>query len=105
MYVCVVEREMTSGELLTQLVVLHARHAEAQRRMVTALKADDLLGLVEASQEQGALCTEQGALLADHVATVMTSMPDLDPAHRERIVYLARQFRDDHLETKKKSAS
>ncbi|MEO5824087.1 MAG: hypothetical protein ABIT71_26570 [Vicinamibacteraceae bacterium] len=95
---------MTSAELLKELVGLHARSTDAQRRMVNALEADDLLGLVEASQAQGALCTEQGALLADYVATVMTNMPDLDPTHRERITYLASQFREDHLDAKKKGA-
>ncbi len=97
---------MTSAVLLEQLVALHEEHAGAHRQMVAALEANDLLGLVDASKRQGSLCSEQGALLADYVATVVTAMPDIDPAYRQRVVDLARQLREEREEheTKKRSA-
>ena len=94
---------MTSAVLLEQLVALQEEHAGAHRQMVAALEANDLLGLVDASKRQGSLCSEQGALLADYVATVVTAMPDIDPAYRQRVVDLARQLRDEH-ETKQRTA-
>jgi hypothetical protein len=94
---------MTSAVLLEQLVALHAEHAAAHRQMVAALEANDLLGLVEASKRQGALCSEQGARLADYVATVVTAMPDIDPAYRQRVNELARHLREEH-ETRTRTA-
>lgn len=87
---------MASEVLLEQLVALHARHAEAHRRLLASLKSNDLLGLVEASRTQGSLCTEQGVLLADYVAAVVSGMPDVDPAYRDRVTQLARQLREGH---------
>jgi hypothetical protein len=85
---------MTPATLLEYLVALHADHGEAHRRMVAALQANDLLGLIEAGRRQGAICTEQGAALADYVATVVTAMPDVDATYREQINELALQLRE-----------
>jgi hypothetical protein len=85
---------MTPAVLLEHLVALHAKHGEAHRRMVDAVQTNDLLGLVTASQQQGALCTEQGALLADYIATVVSAMPDIDASYREQINELALQLRE-----------
>lgn len=95
---------MTSKVLRERLISLHAQHGEAHRRMMAALETDDLLALVQASREQGAICTEQGALLADYVAAVMVQFPDLDPADRERIDHLAGELRNAHLDDQKQKA-
>jgi hypothetical protein len=87
---------MTPALLLERLVALHAEHSEAHRRMVDALKVDDLLALVEASRRQGDICTEQGAVLADYIAAKMTAMPGIDAADRDRLNTLLRQLREDH---------
>jgi hypothetical protein len=87
---------MTSQVLFEQLVALHAEHGDTHRRMLAALEANDLFGLVDASRRQGELCTEQSALLADYVAAVVTATPDLlAPADRERVSELARTLRDE----------
>jgi hypothetical protein len=95
---------MTSKVLLDQLVALHAAHDAAHRRMVAALEADDLLALVDASRQQGALCTEQGSLLADYVATAVAAMPGIDPEYRNRVITLADQLRADHGESQARRA-
>jgi hypothetical protein len=86
---------MTPETLLDRLVALHAKHGEAHRRMVAALHANDLLALVSACREQGALCTEQGAVLADYVAARLAEMQDVDPVDRARVTDLANQLRDE----------
>lgn len=95
---------MTSKSLLDQLVALHAEHGEAHRRMVAALEADDLLGLVDASKQQGALCTEQGSLLADYIATAVAAMPGIDPEYRNRVTTLAKQLRAEHGDSQARRA-
>jgi hypothetical protein len=95
---------MPSAALLEQLVALHAAHGEAHRRMLAALEANDMLGLVEANRRQGALCTEQGVLLAEYVAAIVTTMPQLDAADRERVQELARHLRKDHVTAGKAAA-
>ena len=87
---------MTPAELLEQLLTLQEEHAQAHRHMIAAVEANDLIGLVDASRRQGAICSDQGVLLAGYIATAVAAMPDVDPAYRERIDTLARQLRDDH---------
>lgn len=90
------EHDNEAAMLREQLIILHAKRDDAQSRMVRALESNDLLGLVAASREQGAVCTEQGALLADYIAKRVSALPDVDPAYRERVNALARQLRDEH---------
>jgi len=87
---------MTRAVLLEHLVALHAQHGEAHRRMVDALSVDDLLGLVDASRRQSAICTEQGAILAGYIALTVAAMPGIDLAYRDRLNTLARQLREEH---------
>jgi hypothetical protein len=95
---------MTPTVLLEQLVALYAEHSDAHQRMLAALQANDLMGLVEASMRQGALCSEQGALLGEYVAAALAAMPDIDAADRERVTQLARELRAPHRDPQAKAA-
>ena len=86
---------MTPAVLLERIVALQVAFVAVHRRVVDALEANDLRALVEASQEQGDLCTEQGALLAEYVAVAVTERLELSPAERDRVHELARQLRGD----------
>ena len=95
---------MTPETLLDRLVALHAKHGEAHRRMVAALQGNDLLALVSACREQGALCTEQGAVLADYVAARLAEMHEVDPVDRARVTDLANQLRDESQQPRHEGA-
>jgi hypothetical protein len=85
---------MTAAALLERIVALQAEFLQAHQRIVSALEADDLRALVEASHHQAALCTDQGALLAEYVAVAAPERLQLAPADRDRVQELARQLRD-----------
>lgn len=97
--------DMTAASLLVRVLALQADFSHAQRRIVAAIEADDLRGLVEASHRQAALCTEQGEVLAQYVATAAPDRLNLTPAERDRVRALARQLRgDDEGEPRTKTA-
>jgi hypothetical protein len=98
------EGRMTPTVLLEHLVALYAEHSDAHQRMLAALQANDLIGLVEASMRQGALCSEQGALLGEYVAAALAAMPDIDATDRERVTQLARELRAPHRDPQAKAA-
>jgi hypothetical protein len=83
---------MTPADLVERIVALQLAFDDAHRRVLTALEANDLRGLVEAARDQGALCTEQGSVLAQYVAVAVTDRLDLSPADRARVHELARQL-------------
>jgi hypothetical protein len=86
---------MTPGFLLERIGALQVEFTTAHQRVVAALESNDLRALVEASRDQGALCTKQGSLLAEYVAVAVTDRLDLSPAERDRVLELARQLRDE----------
>jgi hypothetical protein len=83
---------MTPADLVERIVTLQSAFDDAHRRVLAALEANDLRGLVEAARDQGALCTEQGSVLAQYVAVAITDRLDLSPAERARVQELARQL-------------
>ena len=79
--------------LVDKLIALHAMHGAEHRRLLMALDAGDLLGVVEASRKQGQICSEQGAVLASYVASVVAEMPDVDVGYRNKVELLAQRLR------------
>ena len=95
---------MNQRALLERLIALNADHGNAHRSMLAALDANDLIGLVQASRRQGDLCSEQGAMLATYIASVVSLMPDVDARYRERVDELVRQLRREHDERRTQKA-
>jgi hypothetical protein len=87
---------MTPAMLRERIVALQSEFSDAHRRLIAALEVDDLRGLVEASRDQGTLCTRQGALLAEYVAAAAAEKLDLSASDRDRLQELARQLRGEN---------